>query len=122
MKAILAAKLSALALLFFAAAFMTGCQTTPVAVDWNSRVGTYTYDQCVAELGLPDKENTLSDGKIAYQWITLHGGTRILNNGSYGGSADGMGAAQPMVQTYRDHVLELTFDKNGKLVSAARNY
>lgn len=121
MKAILAAKVSALAILFFAIAFVTGCKTTPTA-DWNSRIGTYTYDQCVAELGLPDKENTLSDGKIAYQWITLHGGTRILNNGGYAGTVDTMGAAQPMVQTYRDHVLELTFDKDGKLIAVAKNY
>ena len=121
MKAILVVKLSALAVLLFAAGFLAGCQTTP-AVDWNGRVGNYTYDQCVAELGLPDKENTLSDGKISYQWITLHGGTRVVTNGGYTGATGGMGTGQPMVQAYQDHILELTFDREGKLIAATKNY
>ena len=40
----------------------TGCKTAP-KIDWNSRVGNYTYDQAVAELGPPDKSAKLSDGK-----------------------------------------------------------
>jgi hypothetical protein len=33
-----------------------------------------------------------------------------------------MGAGRPIVQTYKDHVLELTFGPDGKLVSWAKNY
>ena len=48
MKANLAAKVLSLAVLFLAIVFIAGCKTTP-SVDWNSRVGTYTFDQAVAE-------------------------------------------------------------------------
>lgn len=119
MKVNLAAKVLPLAILFLAIAFISGCKTVP-AVDWNSRVGTYTYDQAVAEMGLPDKQNTLRDGKIADQWITLHGNNGLSMGGEFNNY--GMGTGQPVVQSYRDHVLELTFDKDGKLVSWAKNY
>jgi len=38
-----------LAILFLAVALIAGCKTTPT-VDWKSRVGTYTYNQALAEL------------------------------------------------------------------------
>ena len=44
-------------------AFIAGCATTK-PIDWNSRVGSYTFDQAVTELGPPDKQAALSDGKI----------------------------------------------------------
>jgi hypothetical protein len=120
MKTNLAARVLSLAILFLAVAFMAGCKTTP-RVDWNSRVGSYTCDQAVAELGSPGKQSKLSDGRIAYQWITLH-----ISNGLAGGAGvggiDSMGAGRPIVQTYKDHVLELTFGPDGKLVSWAKNY
>ncbi len=119
MKAKRAVQFLSLAVLTLAVMLVAGCKTTEV--DWNSRVGTYTYDQCVAELGLPDKQNKLSDGRTAYQWITLHGSRGFPGSGNYG-TGDVMGADHPYVQTYRDHVLELTFDANGKLISAIRNY
>lgn len=117
------AKISFLAVLWLALAFvMNGCKTTP-QVDWNSRVGVYTYDQAVTGLGPPDKQAKLSDGKTVAQWITLHGNTSGLSvgtgffNGNYG-----MGVGQSIHQTYPDHVLELTFGTNNVLVSWARNY
>jgi len=121
MKTNLASKALSLAMLFLVAAFIAGCKTTP-QVDWNSRVGSYTHDQAVAELGSPDRQNPLSDGKIVDQWITLHGKTEIVSNGGYAGPTGGMGPSQPVVQTYKDHVLELTFGADGKLVSWAKNY
>jgi hypothetical protein len=33
-----------------------------------------------------------------------------------------MGAGQTIAQSYKDHVLELTFGPDGKLVSWAKNY
>src|SRR5208283_5059824 len=108
MKANLAAKVLSLAFLLLAAAFIAGCRTTP-AVDWNSRIGTCTFDQAVAELGSPDKQSKLSDGRAVDQWITLHGGNKFPLGGAYANGSDAMGASQPIVQTYKDHVLELTF-------------
>ena len=119
MKANLAVKALSLVVLFLAVAFIAGCKTA-LLVDWNSRVGSYTYDQAVAEFGLPDKQNTLSDGKIADQWVTLHGSNGFFVGGGYGNY--GMGSGQNLGQSYKDHVLELTFGPDGKLVSWAKNY
>src|SRR2546422_1315490 len=58
--------------LAMAAFFLSGCKTTP-KVDWNSRVGNYTYDQAVAELGPPDKSAKLSDGTMVAEWMTRRG-------------------------------------------------
>ena len=120
MKANLAAKVLSLAILFFAIVFIAGCKTMPM-VDWNSRVGSYTYNQALAELGSPGKQTKLNDGKTVDQWITLHGSTGLVG-GAYATGSGGMGASQPIVQTYKDHVLELTFGADGKLVSWAKNY
>jgi hypothetical protein len=121
MKAYLAAKVLLPAILFLAVAFIAGCKTTP-AVDWNSRVGTCTFDQAVAELGQPDKQAKLSDGKIVMQWITLHGSNSFFMGGGSASGNYGMGAGQYVGQSYKDHVLELTFGTDGKLLSVAKNY
>ena len=116
-----AARFVFLSILFAGAAFFTGCKTTS-PVDWNSRVGVYTYAQAIADMGPPSKEMKSKDGKTVAQWITLHGSNGFVTapavvNGSYG-----MEEGQPIVQSYKDHVLELTFGTDGKLVSWARNY
>ena len=121
MKANFAAKVLSLAILFLAVAFITGCKTTPT-VDWNSRVGHYTYDQAVADMGPPDKQTKLSDGKTVAQWITLHGSNGAFFGGGYGNGNYGMGAGQSIAQSYKDHVVELTFGTDGKLVSWAKNF
>ena len=36
-----------------------GCTTKP-QVDWNARVGSFTYDQAVVELGPPDRVTELA--------------------------------------------------------------
>jgi hypothetical protein len=121
MKAKHVAEALSLAILFLAVALIAGCKTAPQA-DWNSRVGTYTFDQAVTDLGQPDKQEKLSDGKTVAQWITLHGSNGNFGNGGFNNNNYGMGAGQPIVQSYKDHVLELTFGTDGKLVSWAKNY
>jgi hypothetical protein len=121
MKAHLATRVISLFILFLAAACFVGCKTTPV-VDWNSRVGSYTLDQAVAELGAPDKTSKLSDGKTVDQWITLHGSEGFFMGGGLNNNNYGMAAGQTMAQSYKDHVLELTFGPDGKLASWAKNY
>jgi len=111
-----------LAVLLFVVAFLTGCKTTP-AVDWNSRVGVYTFNQAVADMGSPDKQTKLNDGKTVDQWITLHGNNGVFMGGGLNNNNFGMGAGQTIPpQSYKDHVLELTFGPDGKLVSWAKNY
>jgi len=120
MKANLAAKVFSLVILCFAIALVAGCKTVP-AVDWNSRVGAYTYNQAVADMGSPAKQSKLSDGKTVVQWITLHG-SNGFSMGGFHNNNYGMAAGQPIAQSYKDHVLELTFGPDGKLVSWAKNY
>ena len=42
---------------------LTGCATRN-KIDWSARVGNYTFDQTVLELGPPDKQTKLSDGTV----------------------------------------------------------
>jgi hypothetical protein len=121
MKAKLAVTVLSLAILFLAVAFITGCKTVP-QVDWNSRVGNYTFDQAVADLGQPTKQVKLSGGQIAYQWITLHASNGLFMGGGFNGNNYGMASGQTIAQTYKDHVLELTFGPDNKLVSWGKNY
>jgi hypothetical protein len=49
----------------------SGCATQKI--DWNARVGNYTYDQAVVDLGPPDKYAKLSDGGTVAEWLTHRG-------------------------------------------------
>jgi len=122
MKMNLAAKLSFLTILALATAFIVGCKTTK-PVDWNSRVGTYTFDQAVTELGPPDKQTALSDGKLVAQWIThRNGGTSFsIGTGFYTGGG-GVGVGQSVGSGYPDRVLTLTFGANSVLAAFSKNY
>jgi hypothetical protein len=120
MKSSLAARGLASAALLLALGFLAGCKTP--AVDWNSRIGGCTFSQAVAELGPPDKQAKMNDGKLVAQWITLHGSNGFFMGGSMAGGNYGMGAGQYVGQSYKDHVLELTFAPDGKLCSVAKNY
>src|SRR5690242_15264115 len=51
--------------------FLIGCASTKI--DWNSRIGNYTYDQAVLELGPPDKDAKLTDGTVVAEWMTRRG-------------------------------------------------
>ena len=57
---------------FFLAFVLLGCATT--RIDWNSRIGQYTYDDAVTELGVPDRQAQLSDGSIVGEWLLRRGG------------------------------------------------
>ncbi len=122
MKTGLAAILSSLATLVLAALVTAGCATTK-PIDWNSRVGTYTFDQAVTELGPPDKQAKLSDGKCVAEWIThREGGTSFSVGTGFGSGNAGFGVGQTVGTGYRDRVLTLTFGTNNVLTAWSRNY
>jgi hypothetical protein len=100
---------------------VTGCKSTP-KVDWNSRVGSYTYDQAVIDLGAPDKAATLSDGRWVSEWIThTSGGSSFsLGVGGYG-SHTGVGVGQTIGGNARVHSLRLTFGTDGILAAWSKN-
>ncbi|MGA9453274.1 MAG: hypothetical protein WBW41_18255, partial [Verrucomicrobiia bacterium] len=91
--------------------------------DWSSRVGTYTFDQAVTELGPPDKETTLSDGKLVAQWVThSNGGSSFsVGTGFYTGGV-GVGVGQTTGSAYPDRILTLTFGTNQVLAAYSKNY
>jgi hypothetical protein len=60
-----------MSLIMFFALFLTACATNKI--DWQSRVGNFTYDQAVLEFGPPDKEATLQDGTRVAEWLTSRG-------------------------------------------------
>jgi hypothetical protein len=100
---------------------VAGCSTTK-KVDWNSRVGSYTYDQAVAEMGPPDKQAKLSDGATVAEWITHRsggGGMSIgIGGGSYGSHGGmGVGVSQAVGSGGSNRGLRLVFGTDGKLVS-----
>lgn len=108
-------------LLASVALLVSGCKSTP-KIDWNSRLGSYTYDQAVAELGPPDKLAQLSDGTTVAEWITRRrGGSGLsvgVGVGSYGGGGGGGVAMGQTVGTGTgERVLRLIFDSEKKLKS-----
>lgn len=89
-------------------------------MDWNARVGNYTYDQAVIELGPPDKTATLSNGQTVAEWILAQRrngsvtiGTGFFSGGHHGGV--GLGVGQTIGGGYRDRILRLTFGPDNRL-------
>lgn len=46
---------------------LNGCATAPKA-DWAGRVGSWTLDDAVREMGPPDRTARLSDGSTVAEW------------------------------------------------------
>jgi hypothetical protein len=110
-----------LILLFAAGLFLAGCAATP-KVDWNSRVGNYTYDQAVAELGPPDKSAKLSDGQTVAEWITAHRQNSSVSVGTgIGVGFGGIGVGQTFGGGSSEKTLRLNFDVDGRLASWKTN-
>jgi len=94
---------------------LTGCATT--RVDWNARVGSFTYDQAVVELGPPDKTAKLTDGQTVAEWISRYAapGTVLVGGGYYPGPA-GVSVMQTSPSYYESKLL-LTFGTNNVLAA-----
>ena len=90
-------------------ALLAGCTALP-QVNWDARVGSFTYDQTVLELGPPEKTTMLTDGSRVADWLTLRG----QRNTMFHSFPDGRvvrteGARDP------DRLLRLTLGSDGKL-------
>jgi hypothetical protein len=95
---------------------LAGCVTPHI--DWKARVGNYTYDQAVVELGPPDKYAKLTNGTLIADWLTRRAQTIIapepyLSRGYYYGAPTAMHSETFFPARY----LRLTFDAEGKLKS-----
>jgi len=102
-----------------AALFIAGCATH--GADWNSRVGVFTCDQAIKELGPPDKQAKLTDGQTVDEWVSHYstGAAVGAGTGFYSGPAGG----GVMMGTSGEHVstLRLTFNTNNILTSWSRD-
>ncbi|MGV3756198.1 MAG: hypothetical protein ACO1QS_12520 [Verrucomicrobiota bacterium] len=107
--------LSFICTLVLALGLFTGCQTNKI--DWATRIGTYTFDDAVKEMGPPDKTATLTDGTQVCEWLTYRGsdGGTVITSGHYGLYASSI-ASSP------DAYLRLTFNPEKKLTEAKRLY
>ena len=95
---------------------LAGCATQ--RMDWNKRIGNYTYDQAVLELGPPDKVANLQDGTIVAEWLTYRGYYR--SHGPWGYSPYWYGPYYPSYyyDTYSpDYFIRLIFGSDARLKS-----
>jgi len=98
---------------------IVGCATKK-PVDWASRVGNYTYNQAVLDLGPPDKQTTLDDGRTVAEWITRTSGSGFGIGTGFSTGGVGVGVGRSSDST-RNHVIRLTFGSNGLLETWFKN-
>jgi hypothetical protein len=106
--------------LLFLTACSTGSQPTSSHKNWNSRVGNYTYDQAVAELGPPKSTQVKPDGTRVAEWLAQKGRPGSVGFGMDAGQATpGRRESQVPYETPRvpDQYLRLTFGSDGTLQS-----
>jgi len=88
----------------------TGC-ATKAKINWNSRIGTYSYDQAVKEMGPPDKSAKLSDNTLVAEWLTARGFGRTGGYYFWPGHPGTFWMEPPSP----DYFIRLTFGPDGKL-------
>jgi hypothetical protein len=106
-----------IALALVAALLFAGCVTQQA--DWQARVGQYTRDQAIMDLGPPDKSAKLSDGTVVDEWLTSRARVIVAPEPYFLGPGCYFGPATPSyTETYvPDYFLRLTFGPDGKLRS-----
>jgi hypothetical protein len=95
--------------------FTSGCASKPKA-DWNARIGMYTYDQAVTDLGPPDRSTKLADGTIVADWYQKQNSQVTFNLGTgFYGSHSAVGVGQSVGSGPSAQYLRLTIGPDGKL-------
>src|SRR5579871_6839006 len=83
-------------LIFVSIGFLlAGCGSPPV--NWESRIGNYTYAQAETEFGKPAQTTTLDNGGIFAEWVTARNVRNPAPNGMQTGPVAG-GIEQPVNQ------------------------
>ncbi len=101
--------------LLLAALALAGCVTPKI--DWTARVGNYTYDQAITEMGPPDKNAKLTDGTVVADWLTRRAQTIIAPEPYFLPPGCYFGPLTPMYSEsyFPAQYLRLTFGPDGKL-------
>ncbi len=96
---------------------LSGCVTQ--TIDWSARVGNYTCDQAVMELGPPDKSAKLTDGTTVANWLTRRGQIIVAPEPYFAPPGCYYSPFTPMYfETYVPaRCLRLTFGADGKLTA-----
>lgn len=103
----------------FLVLLFTGCASTP-KVDWNKRVGAFTYDQAVIEMGPPNRSSKLTDGSTVAEWLQQLRPRAGMTFGARTGFTTGgvgIGVGQTVSPAQKGQYLRLTFDQAGKLTN-----
>jgi hypothetical protein len=104
-------KWALIAALVAVASLFVGCATSKI--NWDNRVGNYTFDQAVVELGPPERSAKLSDGTTVAEWLIYRG--RTIGSAHY---TPGYGGYLHYNQSqFPDRLLRLTFSPEGRLES-----
>jgi hypothetical protein len=116
-------------LLLIVLAFVTGScasgnKATLKDIDWGSRIGTYTYEEALAELGKPDVIGQSSEGMIA-EWVVRRSPMVSFGFGfgaeGYGHhTSTGVGVGTTVSPPPSGEYLHLRFDNDGLLAEWAR--
>ena len=94
-----------------------GCETYGKA-DWKSRVGHYSWDQAIEELGPPESEAKTSDGSRVARWVLSRSRTYST---AVRGPMFWSWSGQDVTTTAESHLL-LTFTAQGQLKAWKRIY
>ena len=97
-----------------------GCQALQ-QVDWDGRIGQFSYEQAVAELGQPTGETKLPGGMRRAEWITNTGssmGRALVGAGTQLRTTGVVPLDPTEIYRLRDRYLRLTFDQSGQLVAS----
>lgn len=111
-------------LVFLTVSCASGPATNIKEIDWGSRIGTYTYEEALAELGKPDVIGESSEGMIA-EWV-LRRSPMVsfgfgFGTGSHGHhSSTGVGVGTSVSPPPSGEYLHLRFDKDGILAEWTR--
>jgi hypothetical protein len=108
---------------------LTGsCASGPKAniknIDWRSRIGTYTYEEALAELGEPDVIGETREGLVG-EWVLRRSPMISFGFGFGGGgyghhSSSGVGVGTSVSPPPSGEYLRLRFDRDDKLVESSR--
>ena len=92
-----------------------GCASTPKP-DWNERIGEFTFDDAVREMGPPASSTKLQDSTTVAEWFLKYGSQMSFGfgTGMYG-PVGGVGVGQTISPPPKAHFLRLTFGPDGKL-------
>jgi hypothetical protein len=119
------ARLAQATLSLFIFLLLAGCATH--RVDWNARIGNYTFDEAVLEYGPPDKDAVLSDGTRVAEWLTYRGQRTMTAFGApmvYGPGYYPYAYRSSIIHYHEldspDSYLRLTFGPEGRLLAWRR--